>query len=84
MTPNRPWWVESVYKFGVPTAIAVYLVWFLAQKVQLNLEAVQTSLVHHIQTQEQNNKYSEKSLQILRVICAQGARNVTERNACFE
>lgn len=83
-TSGYPWWVGAIYKVGVPTAIAVYLVWFLANRVQNNLEAVTSVVTQHMQDQRVETESHRKELQILRAICVQGAKNVIERNACFE
>lgn len=79
-----PWWVNAIYKVGVPVAISCYLVWFLANRVQSNLEAVNTAINQHLSDQRMETESHKKELQILRAICVQGAKNVTERNACFE
>jgi hypothetical protein len=79
-----PWWVTSIYKVGVPTAIACYLVWFLTSRIQTNLEAVQGSISLHIQQQNEEHQTGKQMLQLLRVICAEGAQSSVERKACFE
>ena len=81
---NIPWWVNAVYKVGVPTAIACYLVWFLTTRIQSNLEAIQGNLTIHTQQSIQSQEHNKQVLQLLRVICAEGAKNVVERNACFQ
>jgi len=79
-----PWWLSAVYKVGVPTAIACYLVWVLASNVQTMLKATNEAINSHIQQQEEHNKNEQKQLQLLRVICANAATSRDERNECFK
>jgi hypothetical protein len=79
-----PWWVTAVYKVGVPTAIACYLVWLLAAKVQDNLQAIQGEVTQHILDQQLSSQTSKQTLVLLRIICSEGAKSVEERNACFQ
>jgi hypothetical protein len=79
-----PWWVNTIYKVGVPTAMACYLVWLLSGKVQTNLEAIQMTLTKHMTEQSHAIEIQDHQLQMLRVICSQGAKSPLERNACFQ
>lgn len=84
MSNDTPWWVTTIYKIGVPTAIAIYLVYILAAKVLVHLEAVDNNVMTHISKQDIHYINQEKQLQLLRFICAQGAKNATDRRQCFE
>lgn len=79
-----PWWLNAIYKVGVPTAIACYLVWLLAAQVQTNLQAIQVLVTQHVNDQAKSSQIADRQLQMLRVICAQGAKSPLERNACFQ
>lgn len=84
MRREIPWWISATYKFGVPTAIACYLVWILATRVQTMLEATNQALTAHIHQQEMHFQNEQKQLQLLRTICANGATDKSERNECFK
>lgn len=43
----KPWWVEFIYKIGIPSAIALYLIFFLAQKVDRKLDVTIDVLKEH-------------------------------------
>ena len=79
-----PWWVGAIYKVGVPTAIACYLVYILANRVQTGIEATNAALAAHIHQQQMHYQNEEKQLQLLRAICSNSAANGTERNECFK
>lgn len=79
-----PWWVSAIYKVGVPTAIACYLVYILANKVQTGIEATNEALNAHIRQQQMYFDNQQKQLQLLRTICANAATSGMERNECFK
>jgi hypothetical protein len=79
-----PWWVNAIYKVGVPTAIACYLVWFLTTKVQNNLEAIQSNVAQHTQDTMQNSRTNRQILHMLQTICINEAQNASERNECLK
>lgn len=84
MKTEIPWWVSTVYKIGVPTAIACYLVYILANKVQTGIEATNEALAAHIHQEEMHFNNEQKQLQLLRTICANAATDRNERNECFK
>lgn len=86
-----PWWVSAIYKVGVPTAIACYLVWILAGKVQTDLEATQNQMTSmqalmasHIATQERNLKVNEDILKAMRKICVNTSDTKADRDECVQ
>lgn len=88
---SLPWWVSAIYKVGVPTAIACYLVWFLTQRVQTDLDAatqqlnnMQTLMAAHVTTQEQSLKVSQEILKAMRKICVNTSDTKADRDECVQ
>ena len=86
-----PWWVAAISTFGVPAAIAMYLVYVLTtgQTQALNtvagkLDATdkKTAAIADIVRQElvMSNARIEG---YLRILCVNGAKTQPERNACL-
>jgi hypothetical protein len=69
---DRPWWIEVAYKIGVPSAIAVFLIWFIVAKVSASLEHANGTLDEHVWT---TNFY-------LHAICTNAAKTEAERENC--
>lgn len=83
-----PWWVNAVYKVGVPTAIACYLVYILAGKVQTNVEAVQSVLSQHELEQQhflnELNRDSKLQLKMLETMCIHSSKTDEQRQECIQ
>lgn len=88
MSQNLPWWVQAVYKVGVPTAIACYLVYMLAGKVQTNLEAIDKLVSNHAAEEARDmnelNSLHTKQLRILQAMCLHGAKTDEQRQDCLQ
>ena len=80
---EQPWWVNPLYKFGIPSAIALFSVWFLATQVRDKLEAVDNKLNAHIGASIQNQNQNERMLKLLQQICINSAASNQERSQCF-
>ena len=87
---GMPWQVKAVGLIGVPSVIAIYLVWALVADVRINQQSSKENLaLHAIQT----NSVSEQNKELLQVLkrlqtsvdrlCANTAKNYNERNECF-
>lgn len=72
LTETRPWWIETVYKLGVPTVIAGALLWFFMTQVSANIANIQRDLREHVAA---TNFY-------LRAICMNGSKDEAERANC--
>lgn len=70
--PTQADWVQAVYKLGVPSAIAVALVWFLMSTVSTALASVSQTL----------NRHQIESQFYLRGICLNTAHDEAERANC--
>ena len=79
-----PWWVGPVYKFGIPSAIAVFLIWFLAVQVKAELAEIK-ELTKSNQTQiNQFTITNQRTLRILQQICINSSSTNEERVQCFQ
>jgi len=88
---HLPNWARIVYFIGVPSALVLFLTWFITNSMYTDLRAIQENLKT---TQEDLKLHSidssyitKETLQIrsiLQKICANTAANRDERNKCFE
>lgn len=72
-------WPQVVYKYGVPSAIALALTWFLMHSVTNAQAKTQESLERHItdmQKEQIENRF------YLRAICVNGAHDDAQRASC--
>lgn len=87
---GMPWWVKAVSFFGVPSAIAIGLVYSLVNymvptmlETQKTLNTVVITLgaisTEHSYTKEQN----ERIIGVLRATCANAAKGDYERTQCM-
>lgn len=81
---------KGIYTFGVPAAIAIFLVYFVTSRVDQSLDMMQKNLDSHvsesnqlIETDEQIKFQLQSVTQILLSICVNTAKSSNERNACF-
>lgn len=88
---KQPWWINPVYKFGIPSAICIFLVWFLTTQVKSDLNDLKLSM-NNLNSQvsfnknliETNTQVNERMLQVLQRICINSAATNFERNECFK
>jgi len=82
-----PWWLNAIYKVGVPSAIAIFLVWFMTTQVRDNLNSIKENLMLHsevnIKSLQANEFHNDKLFKLLQRICANSAKTNTERVECF-
>lgn len=98
MTDNHPdgmpWWVKAITFFGVPSAIALYLVYILATTIAsatvLNTNTLirvaqqSTELINTIERERQEDRYNNIMIQqILQAMCYNAAASSDERANCF-
>lgn len=68
-----PWWARALYVYGVPSAIALFLVYQLTEGFADDLRA-------HA---ESTHTAIEELIQLTTVICVNEADDQMERNRCF-
>jgi hypothetical protein len=87
---GMPWWVKAIGFVGVPSAIAMFLVWALVSNVipvmlemqkTVNTMAVQVATVsaEHAESKRQ----TEEMLKVLRGSCLNGAKSYEEKTRCL-
>lgn len=74
MTPRTegPWWIAAIYKLGVTSAIAAFLIWWLTSQVSANLASIQQRLDQHVTSTDI----------YLHAICVNTAKTEVERASC--
>lgn len=82
--------LKFFYTFGVPAAIAVFLVYFVTTRIDNGLDVIQVGLESHkaesrelIKTDAEIKLQMQYMTQILLNICVNTAKIQSERNACF-
>jgi hypothetical protein len=97
-TAGMPWWVRAITVFGVPAAIALFLVWTMASKQTAALETIATGLADHNRgdatatadiraaATEVRDVLRDTNIRMesyLRIMCVNAAKNVTDRSTCL-
>lgn len=72
---TAPWWLQPVYAFGIPSAIAVFLVWFLTAVVVAGQNKLQDTMDDHVKAQQ-------RQVFLLSLICRNTAQTERERAQC--
>lgn len=91
---NDPWWAKLLYTYGVPSAIAVFLVWTLITNQGKALDAMTLKMSQHVTTLEEHTtltKVSDEAAKAsasrvetyLRLLCANTAHTIADRNTCL-
>ena len=86
-----PWWLKAIYQVGVPSAIAVFLVWFVTQGMTFSINRIadnQDMLQKAINVQAGNFEYLVREQMevkgLLQQICANTAVTNKDRALCFQ
>lgn len=77
-------WVKAAYQFGIPSAIAVFLVWAMVTRFDGQLTQVHDDLKGHTLDTAYIIKTLGESKQILLRICINAADTVDERRSCLQ
>lgn len=79
-----PWWVKAIGVVGVPSAIAIYLVWTIASGLVPAMAEMQKTLnavaADHIVSKSQNDNI----LRVLRASCVNQAQTNDARERCLQ
>lgn len=85
---GMPWQVRAVGFFGVPSAIAIFLVWNMTGTQAQDIRAAREQLANHAQVSASANLETAKRLEhverVLTAICANAAKNLGDRASCFQ
>lgn len=90
---GMPWWVKAITFFGVPSAIAMYLVYILANNISGSIHSISNTLLEHNsmtaalvrQIEEEHSTYRLDSSTVRRILlanCVNSATSEMERNRC--
>lgn len=92
---GAPWWVRFISTWGLGTALAIYLVWFLTNHViadnengrRTNEAVLELLEAHHAQTisaDEEAATSNRRVVLIMRRICSNTAETSEDRALCFD
>jgi|SRR5215471_2436036 len=76
-------WVKLISVVGVPSVIALYLVYQFTTAMQSDIKKLNEAMPMHVQATQQLNTTNERILSVLQNICANQAKDNSERNNCF-
>ena len=80
---NGPWWVQAIYKVGIPSAIAIFLIWALVTRIDVEILEIRENLRLHAVDSSYIIKNTNNLQQILQRICVNTSETNEERSACF-
>lgn len=90
-TDNVSLIINFIYKFGIPSAIAILLVYFLVSRVDHSLANLETTLQTHqmdslkdMEIQRGIEEHLSIQTQVLQSICVNTARTSVDRTGCFK
>jgi hypothetical protein len=85
-----PWQVKAIATIGIPAAIAIYLVFILANRIESSVLSVQGELQRHAVDSSYMIKQNDSFInqlnsikQIMQQTCANTARTSEDRRNCF-
>lgn len=92
---GAPWWVRFISTWGLGTALAVYLVWFLTNHVILDSQAGQETNAEILELLREHNRETRaadqaaaasarREILIMRRICSNTAETSEDRALCFD
>jgi len=80
---EQPWWVSSIYKIGIPSAIACFLVWWVVSSVDAKLQAMQLDMQYVVKQVQEQSVNSRALINLSQQICINTAQNPEARTACW-
>ncbi len=79
--PTIPWYISIVYKLGVPSAIAIYLVWRLTSGLPTSTDVAQVKTLLDTHVTATESKLVEMQM-LLRAICYNTAPDERYARGC--
>ncbi len=76
-------WVKLISVVGVPSVIALWLVYQFTTGMQGDLKNIDRGMAQHIVAADNMTRTNGQILRMLQVICANAARSNGEREKCF-
>lgn len=86
-TPTGPWWLKVVYAFGIPAAIALYLVYVVSTTQAATMASIKSTVEQHA-TANLLSDVEVKAAMIrqegyLRLLCVNTSKSIGDRNSCL-
>ncbi len=90
---NDPMWLKVLYRFGVPSAIALYLTWFGTGQLSASVKDLGRELAEHVSASriatesiehllQQQTAQQDIIIDLMKQTCLQGAHTPDDRRAC--
>lgn len=81
---GSPWWIKVITFVGVPSAICLFLVWFITQGITAKIDNIKTNV--ESTASQMNNLVNEQrsTKMVLQQICANTAGTNKDRSLCFQ
>lgn len=76
-------WIDIIFKVGVPSTIAVFLVYMLTTNISNDITNIKSQVALHSVDMSNQMKMQERMERLLQQICANTATNNKERAYCF-
>jgi hypothetical protein len=91
---SSPWWLQGIVTLGVPAAIALYLVWFIASNQTAAINKMTDTVTEHshqsaiaaaaaVVIQNDMRDTNVRVEAYMRLLCVNGAKTTTDRNICL-
>lgn len=81
---DRPWWIQVVYVVGVPSAIAMFLVFQLSTTLQQRIDALHNAVLAHMRQTTEQQIILYDHTRLLRSMCVNLAlANKRSATECF-
>jgi hypothetical protein len=77
-------WVKLISVVGVPSVIALWLVYSFTAGMQADLRNIDRGMAQHIVAADNMTRTNGQILRMLQVICANAAKDNNSRERCFE
>lgn len=76
-------WVNLIYKYGIPSALALYLVWHMTTTQAAVLDRIDKTTTAHVAATTESKERENRMESYLRLLCSFAAKSDADRNTCL-
>lgn len=76
-------WVNIIYKYGIPSALALYLVWHMSTTQAAVLDRIDKTTTAHAADATTAKERENRMETYLRLLCSFTAKSDVDRNTCL-
>lgn len=76
-------WANIIYKYGIPSALALYLVWHMTTTQAAVLERIDRTTTAHTAATVDSKERENRMESYLRLLCSFSAKTPADRNTCL-